>query len=149
MIEGVGTFPLKKISDDRGAVLHMLKATDDHFEKFGEIYFSTINPGAVKGWNRHTEMILNFAVPSGQIKLVLFDDRSKSSTKGKLEEILIGESNYCLVKIPPMIWVSFQGLGSTPAILANCATLPHDPKETEKLDIFTDKIPYDWGIKKS
>ena len=147
MIDGVGIYPLKQIPDERGKVMHMLKATDPHFERFGEIYFSTVYPGVVKGWHLHSRMTIHYAVVSGTIKLVLYDDRLGSSTRGKIEEFFVGESNYCLVKVPPGIWNGFKGAGTTPAIVANCATIPHDPNEIERLDPLTGKIPYDWALK--
>ena len=49
MIQGVKFKLLKKICDERGAVMHMLRCDDPEFEKFGEIYFSCIYPGVVKG----------------------------------------------------------------------------------------------------
>src|SRR5262249_30512202 len=54
-IEGVRVVPLARIPDERGTVLHMLKASDPHFLRFGEIYFSMVYPGIVKGWHRHQE----------------------------------------------------------------------------------------------
>ena len=71
MIEGVKVIPLRQIPDERGKIMHMLRADDPHFEKFGEIYFSVVFPGVVKGWHLHKEMTLNYAVVSGNIKLAL------------------------------------------------------------------------------
>lgn len=147
MIEGVVVKPLKKIPDERGAIYHMLRADDPIFEQFGEIYFSLVYPGVIKGWHIHKEMTLNYAVIQGMIKLVLYDDRKNSSTKGELMELFIGKGKYHLVKIPPLVWNGFKGMGTEVAIVANCATLPHDPNELERIDPFTDKIPYDWGLK--
>ena len=31
--------------------------------------------------------------------------------------------------------------------VANCATVPHDPEEIERVDPFSDEIPYDWALK--
>jgi len=93
MIEGVEIFPLKTIPDERGKVMHMLKSTDPHFEAFGEIYFSCVYPGVVKGWHKHSKMTINYAVPTGKIKLVLYDDRADSPTKGAVQELFLGESN--------------------------------------------------------
>lgn len=146
-IDGVVIKPLKKIPDERGFVYHMLRRDDPIFEEFGEIYFSVVYPGVIKGWHIHKKMTLNYAVVAGMIKLVLYDDREASPTRGNLVEIFTGEGNYLLIKIPPMIWNGFKGIGAKPAIVANCATLPHDPGEIERLDPFSDKIPYDWGIK--
>lgn len=146
-IDGVVIYPLKKIPDERGTVMHMLKRTDPHFEEFGEIYFSTIYPGAIKGWHVHSKMIINYAVPVGRIKLVLFDVRDNSLTKGKLQEIFIGEDNYCLVKVPTGVVNGFKAVGGKPAIVANCASIPHEPGETVRISPFTPDIPYNWDIK--
>ena len=139
--------PLRRIPDERGAVLHMLRDDSESFERFGEIYFSTIYPGAVKGWHRHREMTLNYAVPVGMIKLVCFDDRSDSSTRGNLVELHVGELNYVLVTIPPGVWNGFKGEGVVPALVANCATIHHSADEIERLDPSTNEIPYDWAIR--
>lgn len=147
MIEGVKIIPLKKIVDERGVVMHMLKATDPHFEQFGEIYFSSIFPNAIKAWHLHTKMTLNYAVIVGNIKLVLYDKREDSSTYGQLQEIFMGDDNYILVQIPPGILNGFKAVGNQRAIVANCATHPHDPDEIIRIDPFDKKINYNWDIK--
>lgn len=146
-IKGVVVKPLRKIPDERGCIYHMLRCDDPIFDKFGEIYFSEVYPGVIKGWHMHKEMTLNYAVIKGMIKLVLYDVRENSSTKGNFVEIFLGEKNYCLVKIPPGIWNGYKGGGAEPAIVANCATQPHDPKEMIRLDPFSEKIGYDWKLK--
>ncbi len=146
-IAGVRVSPLRKIPDERGMVLHMLREDQPHFERFGEIYFSMVYPGAVKAWHLHREMTLNYAVPVGMIKLVLFDERAASETRGRLMELFIGDSNYVLVTIPPGVWNGFKGIGERAALVANCATIPHRPDEIERLDPSTDRIPYDWKLR--
>jgi dTDP-4-dehydrorhamnose 3,5-epimerase len=147
MIAGVAVRPLRQIPDERGKIMHMLRADEPHFEKFGEIYFSCVYPGAIKAWHIHKAMTLNYAVIVGRIKLVLYDDREHSPTRGELMELFIGDGNYALVTIPPRIWNGFKGIGTETAIVANCATLPHDPEEIERMDPFTDRIPYCWDIR--
>jgi len=147
MIDGVRIKPLKKICDERGMVMHMLRCDDPDFDKFGEIYFSVVYPGVIKGWHLHKEMTLNYAVVSGMIKLVLYDDREDSVTRGELQEIVIGEDNYVLVRVPPLVWNGFKGIGLKTAVVANCATHPHDPAEISRLDPFDNHILYDWSLK--
>ena len=146
-IYGVIIKSLIKIPDERGCIYHMLRNDDAIFERFGEIYFSLVYPGVVKGWHLHKKMTLNYAVVTGMVKLVLFDDRKNSFTKGNLMEIFTGDENYLLIKIPTGIWNGFKGIGIKPAIVANCATLPHDPGEIVRLDPFSKQIPYDWSLK--
>ncbi len=147
MIDGVQVIPLRKIPDERGTIMHMLKSTDPHFEQFGEIYFSVVNPGVIKAWHLHKEMTLNYAVISGMIKFVLYDDRDDSPTRGEVQELFIGDNNYALVKVPPMVYNGFKGIGIQPAIVANCASIPHDTNEIERVDPFTNNIPYQWELK--
>ena len=147
MIEGVEVIPLKQIPDERGKIMHMMRNDSPYFDKFGEIYFSTVNPGVIKGWHIHKKMTLNYAVVFGMIKLVLYDDRKGSKTKGEVMEIFMGPDNYCLVKIPPMVWNGFKGVGQKPAIVANCSDIPHSPDEILRKDPFTKDIPYDWSLK--
>ena len=146
-IDGVTVTPLRRIPDERGAVFHMLREDSPVFERFGEIYFSTVYPGVVKGWHVHKRMTLNYAVPAGMIKLVLYDDRKDSPTRGAVQEIHMGELNYSLVTIPPYVWNGFKGEGTTAALVANCATIGHDPDEIERLDPFENDIPYDWALR--
>lgn len=146
-IDGVKIVDKKRICDERGRIMHMLRRDDPIFKQFGEMYFSTIYPGVIKGWHIHKKMVLNYVVVKGMIKLVLYDDRNDSPTKGEIMEIYMGDHNYVLVQIPPGIWNGFKGIGTEEAIVANCATIPHDPNEIERLDPFSPKIPYKWDLK--
>jgi dTDP-4-dehydrorhamnose 3,5-epimerase len=147
MIDGVRIAPLKQILDERGKVMHMLRADSEGFSGFGEIYFSCVYPGAIKAWHIHTRMVLNYAVPHGNIKLVLFDDRDGSPTRGETQEIFLGADNYCLVTIPALVWNGFKGLGTQVAIVANCASIAHDAEEISRRDPFDSSIGYDWNIR--
>ena len=147
MIDGVVVTPLRQFPDERGKVMHMLRSDAPHFQGFGEIYFSAVHPGAIKGWHIHKKMTLNYAVPVGKIKFVLYDDRDGSPTKGEIQEIFMGPDNYTLVTVPPLVWSGFKGIGTETALVANCASIPHDPAESERMDPFDPAIPYDWSIR--
>lgn len=147
MIHGVQMFPLLRIQDERGMVMRMLRADDPHFEGFGEIYFSIIYPGIIKGWHLHSRMTINYAVVDGDIKLALYDQREDSPTYRELQEIYFGQIDYQLVRVPPGVVNGFTSLGGHRAIVANCASIPHDPTEIIRIDPFTPTIPYDWKVR--
>lgn len=147
MIEGVRVVPLRRIPDERGTILHMLRATDPHFVQFGEIYFSTIYQGVIKGWHKHGEMTLNYACVFGRIKLVLYDERPGSPTAGNLMEMFLGPDLHSLVIIPPEVWNGFKGMSEPYAIVANCSTHPHQPALSTRLDPFNNHIPYNWDVR--
>jgi len=136
MSERVVLHPLRQFPDDRGCVLHMLRSSDPYFERFGEIYFSTIRRSAIKAWHRHTRKTVNFAVPIGKIRLVIFD--------GEVHEYVTGRDDYELITIQPGVWYGFQGLAEGESLLANCATEPFDSAEGDDLPFDAPEIPYHW-----
>jgi len=143
-IHDVKITPLKIISDNRGKVMQMLRSDDKVFEKFGEIYFSTIFHNKIKAWHLHKESALNYACVKGSVKLVLYDDREESKSKGVIQEIVMSQENYSLVTIPNNIWNGFKGLGENESIIANCLTIPHNEKEMVRTDPYNSTIDYDW-----
>ena len=145
-IQGVEIIKKNQIVDDRGMILHMLRVDDKNYKKFGEIYFSTINPNKIKAWHFHKLMTLNYAVVHGSIKLVLYDDRDESKTKGTIQEIMLSNENHYLVSIPPKIWNGFCSSNNKHAILANCSDIPHDKEEIIRLPFDDPKFPYKWKI---
>jgi dTDP-4-dehydrorhamnose 3,5-epimerase len=145
-INGVIITPLKKIPDERGCIMHMLRNDSPVYEKFGEIYFSIAYPGVIKGWHEHTLQVQNYCVVSGMIKLVLFDNRQKSSTYKKLMELFIGDQNYSLVTIPTGVINGYKCIGTASCMVANCSTLPYQDGEMLRYDPFGDVVPYQWPI---
>lgn len=148
MIDGVIVKQLRSIADERGTIHKMQEATDPEFKGFGEVYFSTVYPGVVKGWHLHEHNVLNYSVIAGMIKLVLFDDREGSPTRGELQELFVGEENRALVQIPAGVWNGFKGIGTTTAIVCDLTTLTHGDDVMHRLDPHdNDVIAYDWDRK--
>ena len=147
LIDGIKVTDLNQIHDERGSIMHMLKSTDKHFDKFGEIYFSLINYQAIKAWHIHKTMTLNYATILGKIKFVVYDDREDSPTKGLINEFFLSRESYKLITVPPKVWNGFKGISIETAIVANCASIPHDPLEISRLPYDDSSIPYDWAIK--
>jgi dTDP-4-dehydrorhamnose 3,5-epimerase len=92
-------------------------------------------------------MTLNYACVHGRIKLVLFDDREGSSSRGEVQEVFLGPDDYSLVAVPPGVWSGFKGMSEPYALVANCCTHAHDPSRTTRVDPFENDIPYDWEVR--
>jgi len=149
MIEGVKTKKLKVIPDERGRLAECLRSDDEIFEKFGQVYYTTALPGAVKAWHYHKLQDDNFVCVKGMIKLVLYDSREGSKTKGEINEFFIGDHNPMLVQIPKNVYHGFKGVSAEEAIVVNTPTMPYNAKKPDefRLDAHTDEIPYDWARK--
>jgi dTDP-4-dehydrorhamnose 3,5-epimerase len=143
VMKGIAITPLKIIINDLGSVMHALKMDDNGFFSFGEAYFSTVKKGVIKGWKKHTQMILNIVVPVGKIKFVIYDDRLDSDTSGQYFEIILSaRENYQRLTIQPGLWVAFEGLGDDENLLLNIASIKHDPSEAENCAVDSGKIKY-------
>lgn len=130
--------PLRQIDDERGKIMHMIRSDQVPFESFGEVYFSWINPGYIKGWTTHKVMTVNLAVLVGRVRIVVCDD------SGRTKEFLSGSDEYGLLSIPPGYWYGFQCISAESALIANCASHPHDPDEMTKRSIDDFSILYKW-----
>ena len=144
MIDGVIVNSLKQIADERGKVMHMMRDDSEGFVGFGEIYFSTIYFDKIKAWHLHKESTLNYTCVKGKVRLVLFDDRSDSLSKGSIQEIILSPNDYNLVTIPNNIWNGFKGLDKDESIIANCLDMPHNENEMVRIDPFDKTIKYNW-----
>lgn len=149
MIQGVTTKKLKVIPDERGRLMEILRADDELFTKFGQVYITTAYPSVVKGWHYHKKQTDYFAVLKGMIKLVLFDNRVDSPTKGEINEFFLGEHNPMLVKIPPLVLHGFKCISEQEAICINVPTELYNYNQPDefRVDPHKNDIPYDWDRK--
>jgi len=149
MIDGVRIKKLRVIPDERGRVMEIFRCDDEFFEKFGQVYLTTTYPGVIKAWHYHKIQSDNIAVVRGMLKLVLYDPREGSPTKGELNEFFIGEHNPVLVHVPSNIYHGWKCIGLEEALVVNCPTEPYNYSEPDeyRLPYDTDQIPYDWDIK--
>ena len=142
MIDGVKIKEFQDIMTPQGGVQHMLKLGDGFFQSFGEMYFSIINPGVIKGWHKQFEQTNIFSCIKGKIRLVLYDKREGSPTFGAFQEIVFGDGERKIVLIPSNITYGWKCISDEPAMIANLATQVHDPAKAIKLGL--QDIPYRW-----
>ncbi len=149
MIRDVKVKNLKVIPDERGRLMEMLRGDDEVFIKFGQLYMTTGYPGAVKAWHYHKKQVDNFVVVKGMMKVVLYDSREKSPTKGEINEFFMGEYNPILLQIPAYVYHGFKCISDAEAIVINCPTEVYNYREPDeyRIDPHSGEIPYDWARK--
>ena len=134
-MDGVTLTPLKRIANSKGDIFHAMKVSDNGFYGFGEAYFSTVNKGDIKGWKKHTKMILNLVVVTGEVEFVVYNGDDFFSVK-------LSKDNYQRLTVRPSLWVAFKGL-SDENILLNLASIEHDPSESKSVDL--NAFDYGWN----
>ena len=140
VLSGVLYTPLRRIPTSQGEVRHALKVTDPGFAGFGEVYFSEVIGGKVKGWKRHRQMVLNLVVVSGTVRFTLHDGASV-----RQDYVVSAEEadRYGRLTVLPGLWMAFQGIGRDSNLLMNVASCEHDPEEAEScpLERFIQHLP--------
>ena len=89
MIDGVEVKELRVIPDERGSLMEILRKDDEIFQQFGQVYMTTTYPNVVKAWHYHKIQTDNVTVVKGMLKLVLYDPREGSPTKGEINEFFL------------------------------------------------------------
>ncbi|OPY79607.1 MAG: dTDP-4-dehydrorhamnose 3,5-epimerase [Syntrophorhabdus sp. PtaU1.Bin153] len=149
MINGVATKHLKVIPDERGRLMEILRNDDNIFVKFGQVYLTTTYPGVVKAWHYHKKQDDFITCVKGMLKLVVFDGRDGSPTKGEVNEFFIGEHNPLVIKVPAMIYHGWKCVSEDEALVINCPTEPYNRENPDeyRLDPHVNDIPYKWERK--
>lgn len=149
MIWGVKLKPLRVIPDERGRLMEMLRADDEIFIKFGQVYLTTAYPGVVKGWHYHKIQYDNMVVVKGMMKIVLYDSREDSPTRNEVNEFFLGEHNPQLLHIPPLVYHGFKCISETEAMVINIPTEVYNYKNPDEYRVhpYDNDIPYNWERK--
>jgi dTDP-4-dehydrorhamnose 3,5-epimerase len=115
----------KIIKNAKGNIIKYVSTKNIFFEKFGEIYFNSINSNQKKGWNFHNKNQCLIMCILGEVKFHFIDinlDERKIILKSTTSKIL---------KIPPRIWFSFKSARKK-SIIANLIEKPHTEDEVQK-----------------
>ena len=145
-IAGVIVKPLKLLPNERGRLMEVQRCDDPEFPGFGQVYVTQSFRGVVKAWYRHKVQVDQIAAITGLVKLVLYDDRAESPTRGAIQEIMLGELVPRLVLIPPGIWHGFKAVGEGSAFLLHLNDQPFidGAPDEERRAPDDSAIPYSW-----
>jgi len=148
MIEGIAIKQLKANVDERGYLMEILRRDDEIFQTFGQAYVALTYPGVVRAWHYHKKQSDNFAVVKGMAKVVLYDSREGSPTKGMVQEFFMGEANPILLRIPVGVLHGYKAIGAEPCLLFNFPTEPYDRTQPDeyRLPWNSPEVPYNWDI---
>lgn len=138
----IQTFNKEKVNN--GWLIDILRSTDPikkDKDRFAQLYMTTAYPGMVKGFHWTKKKTYLFFCATSLAKLVLIDDRHGSPSYGNINEILMGEDNFKVVRIPPLVKRAFKNIGDKLLLMFNCVDIPYTPEDH---DIYDWEIDYDW-----
>lgn len=144
-IDGVRLKQTAVVGDERGIILEVIDTRTEHWDApVPYVYMGTCRPGKAKGWGVHERHTDRYTILSGEMLLVLFDDRPDSPSRGVVQEFYLTMEGRNQIVIPTGIWHAHMNLGQTDLMFLNAPTEAFDHANPDKrtLPLDTDKIPY-------
>lgn len=146
--EGVLVRDLVTHVDERGTVCELFDPRwGAHPDPLVFAYTFTIRPGRAKGWGIHRRHDDRYAFLSGELELVLYDERPDAATCGLEARVQLSAYRRRLLTIPAGVWHAERNLGSTDVVVVNFPTIQYDHASPDKyrLPLDTDELPVRLG----
>jgi dTDP-4-dehydrorhamnose 3,5-epimerase len=147
-IDGVVLNQTAVVGDDRGIILELIDLRQDYWSAGAPyVYMGTCRPGRAKGWGMHKHHTDRYMVLTGEMLLVLYDDRDGSPTRGVVQEFYLTREGLNQMTIPPGVWHAHLNVGIGDLMFVNAPSAPFEHSNPDKwrLPIDTDQIPYSFA----
>ncbi|MCM8799526.1 MAG: dTDP-4-dehydrorhamnose 3,5-epimerase family protein [Candidatus Omnitrophica bacterium] len=147
MIEGVKFVELKAHVDDRGYLIEILRANDEYFSKFGQVYLvGNFSKGTIRAFHKHNILWDWFFISHGSAKFVLIDDRKASPTFKSIDTFIVSSRNPSLIAVPPGVYHGWMSLEDDTQMVSIASEIYNRQAPDEV------RIPYDtfgdlWSVK--
>ena len=135
-------------SDDRGYFREVVREDDNLLKHFGQSAITKSYPGVIKAFHWHNHQDAVWYVVDGMARVVLYDRREGSPTKGVTQVVYAGEDDAVVIFILSGLAIGYQVLGNKPVVLFYHVTQNYDPKAPDEQRIAFDdpEIGFDWSI---
>lgn len=148
-IAGVSVREVLHVPRDHGVITEIFRPEwDPTGLPVVQVYQSRLFVGALGAWSCHARTTDRLFVNQGLVKVVLYDGREGSNTKGRLMELHAGDARPCLIVIPPGVWHGLQCLGNSDALVLNCPTEAYNYADPDhyRLAWNSPEIPHTWKV---
>ena len=147
MIDGVKVVPLVAHVDDRGYLIEILRATDPHFSKFGQVYLvGNMARGTVRAFHKHRELWDFFFISHGSAKFALRDDRPESATYQEMNTFVIGTRNPGLIVVPPGVYHGWMSLEDDTQMISTASEV-YNRQNPDEVRVPPDSFGFAWEVK--
>lgn len=146
-IQGVEVVSLVAHMDDRGYLVEILRASDPHFTKFGQVYLvGDVKAGTIRAFHKHEALWDWFFISHGVAKFVLQDDRPDSPTYGNLMTVVTGDRRPALVVVPPGVFHGWMALEDDTQLISVASDV-YNREKPDEVRIPPESFGDVWAVK--
>lgn len=147
MIRDVKLVELEVHVDDRGYLIEILRSSDEHFTKFGQVYLvGNVARGVIRAWHKHKELWDWFFISHGSAKFALRDDRPDSPTYEEINTFILGERNPGLLVVPPGVYHGWMSLEDDTQLISTASEV-YNRGNPDEVRVPPDSFNYTWEVK--
>lgn len=147
MIRDVQLIELETHIDDRGYLIEIVRSTDPHLKKFGQVYIvGNFTRGVIRAFHKHAELWDYFFISHGAAKFILVDDRKESPTYKEVNTFIICEKNPSLLVVPPEVYHGWMSLEDDTQLISTASEV-YKRESPDEVRIPPDSFGDLWTIK--
>ncbi len=147
MISDVKIVELVPRIDDRGYLIEILRANDEHFTKFGQVYLvGDMIRGTIRAFHKHEALWDWFFISHGSAKFALVDKREDSGTSGEINTIVLSDRKPQLLVVPPGVFHGWMSLEDDTQMISTASEV-YNRENPDEERIPYDSFDYDWDVK--
>ena len=144
-IAGVDVREVKNVLKDNGCLTEVWR--DDWGLRpsgVAQVFQALIEPQGISAWHVHAHATDRLFASHGHLKIVLYDARLQSASKGRINVFHCGSARPMLIVVPPGVWHGVQNVGAAPALLLNLPdhAYAYEAPDHWRLPADNDQIPY-------
>lgn len=148
LIDGVSVHEVLNVPKSQGYLTEVFRADWLHGTNVtvDQVFQVVLEPGGISAWHAHERTLDRLFVNRGMIRLVLYDARDDSPTRGLVNEFRFGTVRPGLVIVPPRVWHGIQNLASTESSVLNLVdrAYAYDDPDHWRVPVSSAQIPFSW-----
>jgi dTDP-4-dehydrorhamnose 3,5-epimerase len=146
LIDGVAVHEVLHVPKSQGYLTEVFRADWLHGTNVtvDQVFQVVLEAGGISAWHAHERTIDRIFVNRGMMRLVLYDAREESPTRGLVNELRFGTVRPALVIIPPRVWHGIQNLASAESSVLNLVdrAYAYDDPDHWRVPVNSPQIPF-------
>jgi dTDP-4-dehydrorhamnose 3,5-epimerase len=141
LVDGVQFLESKNVMTRNGVTTELFK---NYVVDIRHMIHVALRPGGLAAWHLHMKQTDHVFATFGNLRVVVYDDRTDSVTHGKLNVFYLSPSRPALLVIPPGLWHGIQNIDGNESGFINFfdERFCHEDPDSWRLPSDTERIPY-------
>ena len=96
-----------------------------------QVFQVVLDPGGISAWHAHEQTLDRLFAGRGMLRIVLYDAREDSPTRGLVNEFRFGTVRPALICVPPRVWHGIQNVSAEPSVVVNLVDRAYDYEDPD------------------